>query len=343
MPEVRILRLTITETVIVLTLSQADADEGASPTVTVTATLSPADVTLAADAVVTVMVGNSGDSATEGDDYTRVDDFQVTIAVGATSGSGTGTFEFAVTDDDVTDPGETVTVSGTVDGFSVTPATLMINDEDAVILRSVSLCSVHCGPDATDPPESGSQIPESVGTVTFTATVELATTHFASVTGTIEVVGGSTTPASRGPDYSVTPNFGTIRFTIPAGQTSVSPTFVVTVVDDDFTEPDETIDVIVNLTGGAPRVLTLRIIDDDTTIILSVVPSDVEEDSGTTAVTVTAAYPPDSQATGTAIDVEVSVADGTAVESTDYTAVENFHGHHPGGTRPAARAPSTLR
>ena len=119
-------------TAIVLGLSQAGADEGASPTVTVTATLSPASVTLTADTTVTVAVGAGtdtategalydslkmymirlfgapgGDTAPEGIDYTLVADLTITIAAGATS--GTGTFLFAVTDDTVADPGETVT------------------------------------------------------------------------------------------------------------------------------------------------------------------------------------------------------------------------------------------
>ena len=129
----RTLTLAITDTdtaptVIVLGLSQVGADEGASPTVTVTATLSPDSITLPVDTPVSVTVGDSGDSATEGTDYTTVADLTVTIAAGATS--GTGTFEFAVTDDEVADPGETVMVSGSAGGFTFTNATLAITDTD---------------------------------------------------------------------------------------------------------------------------------------------------------------------------------------------------------------------
>ena len=114
-------------TAIVLGLSQVGADEGASPTVTVTAAF-PGSVTLTDATVVTVAVGAGTDSATEGTDYTPVADLTVTIDAGAIS--GTGTFEFAVTDDEVADPGETVTVSGSAGGFAITDLTLAITDTD---------------------------------------------------------------------------------------------------------------------------------------------------------------------------------------------------------------------
>ena len=46
---------------------------------------------------VTVAVGDTGDSATEGTDYATVSDFTVTIGAGATS--GTGTFTLTPTQD----------------------------------------------------------------------------------------------------------------------------------------------------------------------------------------------------------------------------------------------------
>ena len=51
----------------------------------------------AAATELTVEVGRSGDSATEGSDYTAVEDFTLTIAAGA--GSTTGTFELEPKDE----------------------------------------------------------------------------------------------------------------------------------------------------------------------------------------------------------------------------------------------------
>ena len=88
--------LTITDndsppTAIALSLSPASVAEGASPSpmVTVTAAFPQGSEVLTADTVVTVAVGDSGDTATEGTDYDTVADLTVTIATGATSGTAT--------------------------------------------------------------------------------------------------------------------------------------------------------------------------------------------------------------------------------------------------------------
>ena len=137
---------------------------------------------------------------------------------------------------------------------------------------------------------------------------------------------GSTTPAFRRDDFTV--NLNRVGFTIPAGPTGVTTgvtsTFVLTVVDDDLTELDETIDVVISIDGGNRQIRRLRIIDDDSAIMLSLDPLAVEEDSGTTAVTVTAAFAAGSDGRETATDVEVSVTDVTATAGEDYTAVETL-------------------
>ncbi len=139
-------------TEIVLRLSQATpVVEGASPTVTVTAAF-PGSVTLTDATVVTVAVGAGTDSATEGTDYTEVADLTVTIEAGATSGEGT--FLFAVMDDAIADPDETVTVSGTTTaaGFTtITSATLTITDNDTagVTIDPTTLTVTEEGPAVT--------------------------------------------------------------------------------------------------------------------------------------------------------------------------------------------------
>ena len=102
--------------------------EGANPVVTVTAAFPQGSGTTVAGDVVTVTVGASVDTATDGTDYTAVADLTITIPAGAPN--ATDTFTFAPTDDTVFDPGETVTVSGSAVGFTFTNAMLAITDTD---------------------------------------------------------------------------------------------------------------------------------------------------------------------------------------------------------------------
>ena len=110
-------------TAITLSATPTSVAEGVTQTVTVTATLSPTDITLPGATEVTVSVAAGTAQAA---DFGTVTNFMITIAAGATRGEGT--FEFVVTDDEVADPGETVTVSGTATGFTtINPATLTID------------------------------------------------------------------------------------------------------------------------------------------------------------------------------------------------------------------------
>ncbi len=110
---------------IALTLGPASVAEGAgATTVTVTATLA-GDTTLATDTAVAVAVAGDTAAAT---DFAAVVPFTVTID--ATQSEGAATFAFAPTDDAADEPAETVTVSGTAQGFTVAPAQLAIADDD---------------------------------------------------------------------------------------------------------------------------------------------------------------------------------------------------------------------
>ena len=105
-------------TQITLTVSPGEVSEGDSATtVTVTATLS-GSVALPAATTVTVQVGASGDSATEGDGLRRCAEFTLTIPVGMAQ--GTATFELTPMQDTVAEGDEEVSVKGTATGFTVT-------------------------------------------------------------------------------------------------------------------------------------------------------------------------------------------------------------------------------
>ena len=110
---------------IALTLGPASVAEGAGPTtVVVTATLAGA-ITRNTGTAVAVVVAAGTAAAT---DFAAVAPFTVTIA--AESLTGTATFEFAPAGDAADEPEETVTVSGTAQGFTVAPAQLAIADDD---------------------------------------------------------------------------------------------------------------------------------------------------------------------------------------------------------------------
>ena len=102
------------------------AEDGADTTVTVIAALN-ADA-FEADVVVTVSVGASGDGAIEGTDYQTVNGFVMTIVAGSTA--DTGSFVLAPTNDDLTEGDETVSVSGSAPGLTVTGAEIMIVDDE---------------------------------------------------------------------------------------------------------------------------------------------------------------------------------------------------------------------
>ena len=304
-------------TAIVLSLSQAGADEGASPTVTVTATLSPSSITLPDATVVTVAVGADGDSATEGTDYTMVDDLTVTIAAGSTS--GTGTFQFAPTDDAVADPNETVTVSGTAGGFTFTNATLAINDTDTAPTAIVLSLSQADADEGASP------------TVTVTATLSPSSITLPDATVVTVAVGAGGDSATEGTDYATVVDF---TVTIAVGTTSGSGTFDLVVTGDTLVEGNETLTVS-GLADLPVAPATLTITDDDdapTGITLAVSPSSVPEGSSgsatTSAIKVKASFSGSSSTRTTATEVTVSVAGGgtnpATGEGTDFATVSDF-------------------
>ncbi|MCY4416390.1 MAG: cadherin-like beta sandwich domain-containing protein [Chloroflexi bacterium] len=136
-------------TAVVLSLSANSVDEDASAiAITVTGTLNGAART--SDTEVTVAVGDSADSASEGTDYATVSDLTLTIDAGETS--STASFTLTPTDDDVDEGDETLSVTGTTraTGLSVTgtTATIVEDDERGVAVSTATL-SVPGGGTAT--------------------------------------------------------------------------------------------------------------------------------------------------------------------------------------------------
>ena len=283
-------------TFIALSANKSSVSEGASATsVTVTAT---AAKNLSAASAVTVYVGDSG-SADYGIDYAEVSDFTINIASG--SKTGTGTFTLTPTDDSAVEGDETIGISGSVTGHSLTGTSLTLSENDThAITLSASPDSV-----AED---------DAATSVTVTATAGAA---FSSARTVTVAVGGSGT-ATSGTDYAAVSNFD---ITIAANATSGTGTFTLTPTDDSAVEGDETIGIAGSGTSMTVTGTSLTLTEDDThAITLSASPDSVAENDAATTVTVTATA---GSAISTARTVSVVVGgsgDG-ATEGTDYATV----------------------
>ena len=307
----RVVQLTVSD------LSGANAiDEGDSATVTVTATLDAA--AREDDAVVDVMVvgdGSATGTAEEGDDFSAVSDFIVTIPAGQTSAMDT--FTLRTLEDDTAEEVETVRIRGAVNSQTQGPG-LTVEPEDG---RTVDIADNDPDPEVTLV-LSPSSISENGGVSTVTATLDRPSGN--SVT--VQISATATLPATAA-DF----NLSAIRTVlIAAGRTistNVGGPVTITGVNDSVAGTDKSVTV----SGAAisarivqPEPETLTISDDDTPatgITLTVSPDRVPENAAGT-VTVTATL--NGAAPGTATEVAVSVAGVTATAGTDFTAVDDF-------------------
>ncbi|MDE0519187.1 MAG: hypothetical protein OXH71_00540, partial [Candidatus Dadabacteria bacterium] len=311
--------------------NSVDEDAGAT-TVTVTATLDGAS-RFADPQIVTVTVGAGSDNtaATEGTDYETVADFEITINPGAASGSK----EFTLTpiNDDLAEEDETISVTGTLAGVTVTHASITITDDD---MAPSGLTITVDTPMDTNLENLGSRtaqrdsnsVDEGAGTtrITVTATLDGTTTFATDKTVAVDV-GKDGDSAIEGIDYTYTTEAEPFTITINAGTSSGTSTFDLTPTDDNLSEDSETISIDGTSDGLTVTHASITITDNDaapTGIILTVAPSSVDEDAGETEITVTATV----NGTTRYLDaktVTVSVGGGTATSGTDYTTVNNFN------------------
>ena len=237
---------TTLSTAVRLTMNEAEvAEAGPAKTVTVTGVLNRAARPSAT--TVAIEVGAGTDTATEGTDYTTVDDLTLTIP--AYSTSGTVSFTLTPTNDRIDEVGESLTVSGstTVTGLSVTPPgglALDIADNDAAPSLVLSV--------------SASTIDEDGGTATATVSTGSGSTFATDQTVRLAVAGTATETA----DYTIS---GT-TLTLPAGVgTSASMvSATVTGMDDSLDDDDEAIEITGSRNGVAfGSTQTIAIEDDD--------------------------------------------------------------------------------
>ncbi len=284
-----------------LTVSTSSVSEGGGATeVTVTATLVGTS-RFAEAKTVTVKVGQTGDRAEEGTDYTQVADQTITIAGGAASGSVK--FSLEPTDDDWHEGDERLSVAGALAGVNFTGAHIDITDDDAAptgVTLTVNPASVSEGAKATD--------------ITVTATVNGSTTYSEGKTVTVSV-GDSADSAKEGTDYEAVTD---ITIALAAGADSATGTFSLEPKDDSADEPTETLSISGSETGGATVSGTqVSLTDDDVTPIVlsrSGGAAFIEEDGGSVEVSVSLGR---ELATGERVTVPLVVSGATV--TTHYT------------------------
>ena len=282
-----------------LTVSPESVDEADdATTVAVTATLNDAPRTT--DTTITVTVGDAGDAATEGTDYTTVDTATVTITAGQTT--GTESFSLDPTDDDLDESDEALSVTGsnTAAGLMVTGTTVTISDDDT---RGVTVAPTSL------PVTEGSTNRYTVvldsaptGTVTVTPTVtgssDVTVSEDALTFTTTTWADEHTVTVSADADADAEDDTATVTHTVAGadyGDSSVTADSVSVAVDDDETASTE--------------------------VELTVSPESVGEADDATTVTVTATLNDAPRTTDTTITVAVGDAGDPATEGTDYATV----------------------
>ena len=248
-----------------LVLSPARVTEGSgSTTIMVTATIAGAGESVLSDTEVTVTV--AGGTATEGTDFTAVAPFTLTLLAGASS--GTGSFVLMVTDDEEDDPTETVTVSATAAGIDFpSSATLTITEAPPLSAGlALSPARVAEGRDPT--------------TITVTATIAGTGGSVLSDTDvTVTVVGGT---ATAGVDFTAVAPF---TFTLAAGDTRGTGSFVLTVMEDEEDDPNETVTVSATADGiDFTSSVTLTITEGDIEAVLEAVVPELAQLSASSVV-----------------------------------------------------------
>ena len=275
-------------------------ESGGAVDVTVTATLDGGAGTSTRTVSVSVMGSGEADAV----DFSEVAGFDIAIAAGKTS--GTGTFALTPEDDLLDEMDETVTIAGTSD-LPVASASVVLADDDepptAVIL--------------TVSPE---RLSEGDGTREVEVTAALDRGALAEDLAVRVTVTGVAGTGAVG--FEATPS--EFEVTIAAAATTGSGTFAVTPEDDEVDEVDEALAIA----GSSDLPVTsarVALADDDaasTLILLTASPATISEGAGPTEVEVTATL--DAGARLEATEVEVTVTGSGVTEAVDFAPVEGL-------------------
>ena len=275
--------------------SQVMEDAGAT-VVTVTASLGNSAV-FAADTAVTVAVGDSQDSASEGTDYSAVADFTVTIP--AQQSSGSATFTLTPTADTHVEGSESISVRGAATGLSVQAANLTLADATVSAPLQVEF-QLSASP---------SEVPEAGGTRAITLTASLGSAAVFAEDRQVDVT-LTDAGATYGDDYVAD---AAVTITIPAGQNQGSATMSLTPLDDSVLESHESVLLTGSLEGYGSATAHVTILDDDIAIASVTEAQAMEGQDLQFAVSLS--NPADSP-----VRIAYATADGTATASADYWA-----------------------
>ena len=297
--------------------SQASLAEDAGATaVRVTATLGD-ERRFTTDQIVTIILGKDGDGAREGADYATVPDLRLTISAGAAGGSVS--FTLTPTDDNVDEPDENINVDGTLTGITVTPAEIVLQDNDAPPVVTLVL--------------SPSRIAENGGADNGISTVTATLNRPSAAEIILSVSAVPLSPAVEA-DFTQTGS----RLAIAAGSQASTGIVTLAAIDNNMDVSDKQVIVSGSVSEGPgvadPNPVSLTIVDDDEVSALTLsIDTDLEkaglqniirEDSGG-AVRVIATLEGSARF---AIEKTVTVAVGkigdSATEGVDYEEVEDL-------------------
>ena len=199
-----------------------------STTITVTLTLD-GEFTYETAKTVTIALSDSGDTALVTSDYLPVSSVDLTL--GAEVSTGQATFRLVTVDDRVSEEPETLTVTGTLEGLTIAPATITIWDDDQDIIPPPPPAKKAMPRLVLTPPA----ISEAGGVSTVTAL--LTEPHTKPITLT---VGARAVDPATPADFTLSTNR---TLTIPKGATSSTGTVTITAVDNTVDAPHKRVTV----------------------------------------------------------------------------------------------------
>ena len=218
-------------TPVLLRVAPSRVSEAAGPTTIEVTAAFESGASLSKATAVHVTVGAPDDAAVPETDYASPPSFTVTIPAGSTAGSSTFTLE--PVNDTLLETDEALAVTGDAESRPVTGTSVALEDDDAAAARLV----VRLEPDV---------VPENAGPTPVTVVAEIVgATPTAPLPVTMRV-GGHDDTADPTIDYEAVDAFTVL---IPAGSTQESATFILSPIEDDLIEGNETL----TLTGKASR------------------------------------------------------------------------------------------
>ena len=238
------------DSIVVLGPSTTSLSEGSDPSgITVSAKFTNPTGTAAltsehAAADITLSVA-AGSAQAADFSYAPPSPNQVSIAAGAVASTASATLSgFGITDDDITEGPETLTLAGAVSGFAVEPVTLTVAASETDIALSLSQAVLA---------ESASQ-----QRVTVTAEFAGSSSGLASATAVTVTVTGTTATLGASGDFTTDKTGNSFTVTIPARRVSAAAALGVTARDDGSVEttPETAALSGAAMVGGAAAAVT---------------------------------------------------------------------------------------